>query len=297
MYSQIAANKRKTVVIMALFVALITGLGWLFSRIYGGGAPVITIGVLIGAIIYALIAYYSGSSVALAVNGAQEIQKRDDPRLWRIVENISITDGLPMPRVYIMDDQSLNAFATGRDPNHSAVCVTSGLLATMTDTELEGVIAHELGHVKNYDIRVSVIAFALTAVIGLLADVMLRMSWFNGGRRRNDDGEGGQIFFFLGLAAAVLAPLVATMIQLAVSRQREYLADATSALTTRYPEGLIGALEKIKEYGSVTRVQNTSTSHLFFANPLKGHSITNMFSTHPPIDDRIARLRQSETKA
>lgn len=298
MYSAIAENKRRTVIIMAVFVLFVGLLGWLFSKIYGSGQLSVTIGVLIGALVYTLISYYAGSKVALAVNGAVEVEKRDNPRLYRIVENLAITDGIPTPKVYIMDDPSPNAFATGRDPNNAAVCVTSGLLDIMDDTELEGVIAHEISHVKNYDIRVNIIAFALVAVIGLLADIMLRMSWFGGGRRRsNDNSDSGQIFFLLGIVAAILAPIAATLIQLAISRQREYLADASGALVTRYPEGLASALTKIEQTGSVTRSQNTSTAHLFFANPLRSHGISNLFSTHPPLEDRIARLRNIGTKA
>jgi len=292
MYSQIAANKRKTVFIMLLFVALVTAIAWLFSK-YIGGSPTVFYGALVGSAIYAFITYISGSRLALAVNGAKEIQKSDNPRLWRIVENLSITEGLPMPRVYIMDDPAPNAFATGRDPNHAAVCATSGLLEIMEDTELEGVFAHELGHVKNYDIRVSMIAFALTAVISLIADIMLHLAWFRNDNRENNN----QVFLLMGIAGAILAPLVATMIQLAISRQREYLADASGALATRYPDGLASALEKIGSHGSATKRQNTATAHLFFANPLRKGSISGLFSTHPPIQDRIARLRDMGTRA
>lgn len=292
MYSEIAANKRKTWVIMACFVLLIGALGALFGW-YFGNLPYITVGVLIGGVLYALVSYFSGLRMSLAVNGAREIKKRDNPRLWRIVENLAITDGLPMPRVFIMDDPAPNAFATGRDPKHAAVCATSGILDILTDTELEGVFAHELGHVKNYDIRVSMTAFALTAVIALLADVMLRVMWFS------DDDERGSSPFVLVLmiVAAILAPLVATLIQLSISRKREYLADATGALTTRYPEGLASALEKISQTGSALRRPNTATAHLFFTNPLSKHSFTSLFDTHPPIKDRIARLRNMERKA
>ncbi len=292
MYSAIAENKRRTVIIMVFFILIVGGLGWLFGRIYGGGNPSITIGVLIGALIYTIFSYYGGSKAALALNNAVPVTKKDNPRLYRIVENIAITDGLPTPAVYMMDDPSPNAFATGRDPNHSSVCVTTGLMDIMNDSELEGVIAHELGHVKNYDIRVNIIAFALTAVIGLLADIMLRLSWFGGGDNDNDNGGGGQILFILGIVAAILAPLVATLIQLAVSRQREYLADATGAMTTRYPEGLASALEKIQQTGSVMKKQSSSTAHLFFANPLKKRGISSLFSTHPPLEERIKRLRE-----
>jgi heat shock protein HtpX len=198
-----------------------------------------------------------------------------------------------MPKVYIMDDPAPNAFATGRDPKHAAVCATSGILEIMDDQELEGVLAHELGHIKNYDIRVSMVAFALTTLISLLADMLLRISFFGG----EDNENNNPLFIIFGIIAAILAPLVATLIQLAISRQREYLADATGALTTRYPEGLASALEKIKQTGSTLRRQNTSTAHLFFANPLKGGSLASLFSTHPPIDDRIARLRSMGTHA
>lgn len=293
MYSQIAANKRKTVLIMFVFVLFVALLGWLFGEQLGG-QPSIFYGVLIGSVVYALITYYAGSRMALAVNGAHEIKKSDNPGLWRIIENLSITDGLPMPRVFIMNDPSPNAFATGRDPNHAAVCATTGLLEIMNEQELQGVFAHELGHVKNYDIRVSMIAFALTAVISLIADIILRMTWFRSNDRENN---GNPYLLAAGIVAAILAPLVATMIQLAISRRREYLADATGALTTRYPEGLISALQKISQAGSTLRRQNTATAHLFFANPLKGHSLANLFSTHPPIEERIARLRNMETHA
>jgi len=287
MYSQIAANKRKTVIVLLVFLAFVAAIDWLFKA-FVGGSPSLFYGVLIGSLVYAVITYYAGSRMALAVNGAHEIQKSDNPRLWRIIENLAITDGLPMPKVYIMDDPAPNAFATGRDPNHSAVCATTGILDIMTDSELQGVFAHEMGHVKNYDIRVSMIAFALTAVISLIADIILRMTWF-----RNDDRESNnQAVFILAIVAAILAPLIATLIQLAVSRNREYLADATGALTTRYPEGLASALEKIKQTGRPLKKQNTATAHLFFTNPLKGHSLANLFSTHPPIDERIRRLRE-----
>lgn len=294
MYSAIAANKRKTYIIMTLFVAVIAGLGWAYGQIMGGDVPTITIGVLIGALIYTLISYYSASKIALAVNGAKKIEQSDNPRLYRIVENIAITEGMPMPGVYIMNDPAPNAFATGRDPKHAAVCATTGLLEIMNDSELQGVMAHEMGHVKNYDIRVSMIAFAMVAVIGLLADILLRMTFFSS----NDNRNSGNIGLLLGIAGAILAPIAATLIQLAISRQREYLADATGVMSTRYPEGLASALEKIGKYGSALKShQNSSTAHLFFANPLKGKSIANLFSTHPPIEERVERIRKMGVKA
>ncbi len=287
MYSNIASNKRKTYLIMFIFILFVAGIIWIFDQYLGGGYYVFY-GGLIGASIYVLITYYTGAKMALAMNGAKEIKKSDNPRLYRIVENLAITNGMPMPKVYLIDDPAANAFATGRDPKHSAVAATTGILDLMTDTELEGVIAHELGHIKNYDIRVSMVAFALTAVISLIADMMLRIFIFGSQDRDNNN----VVFMVLGLVAVILAPLVAAMIQMAISRQREYLADATGALTTRYPEGLADALEKLESHSTTMRRQNTSTAHLFFANPLKKGFFSKLFSTHPPIEDRVARLRK-----
>ena len=287
MYTEIARNKRKTVYIMLFFIVLVSGLGWIAARYVG--QPLVTPFVLIGALVYALFSYLSGSKMALAVNGAKEIQKQDNPRLWRIVENLAITEGMPMPKVYVMDDPAPNAFATGRDPKHSAVCATTGIMELLDDNELEGVMAHELGHVKNYDIRVSMIAFSLVVVIGFIADLLLHFSFF---RSNDNEGNNNTLFFVIGIVAAILAPFVASLIQLAISRHREYLADATGALATRYPEGLASALEKISQTGSSLKTQNTSTAHLFFANPLSKGAISGLFSTHPPIEQRVARLRK-----
>ncbi len=291
MYSEIARNKRKTVYIMLFFVALVSALGWVMGQYLG--QPLLTPYILMGSLVYVLISYFSGAKTALAVNGAQEIKKSDNPRLWRIVENLAITEGMTMPKVYIMEDPAPNAFATGRDPKHAAVCATTGILDIMTDSELQGVMAHELGHIKNYDIRVSMIAFALVVIVGFIADMLLHMSFFRG----NNNNNNNSLFFFVGIAAAILAPLVATMIQLAISRRREYLADATGALATRYPEGLASALEKIGQYGSSLQRQNSSTAHLFFANPLSKGSIAGLFSTHPPVEERVRRLRDMGRKA
>lgn len=288
MYSNIARNKRKTIYIFLFFIILIGALGYLLAEYLGH--PVVTPFVLIGALIYALITYFAGAKMALAVNGAKEIQKKDNPRLWRIVENLAITNGMPMPKVCVMEDPAPNAFATGRDPKHAVVCATTGIMEIMNDSELEGVMAHEMGHIKNYDIRVSMYAFALVAVISLLADIILHFTWFS------DNDNKNPITTVLAIAAIVIAPIAAGMIQAAISRQREYLADATGALTTRHPEGLASALEKIGKYGSTLKKQNTSTAHLFFANPLSGKSLMNLFSTHPPIEDRVRLLREAATK-
>ncbi len=284
MYSEIAANKRKTIFMMVMFIVLVSLLGWVFGLFFDN--QYLSVYVLIGALIYVVISYFNSSKMALGLNKAQEITKKDNPRLFRIVENLSITQGLPMPKVYIIDDKALNAFATGRDPSHSSVAVTSGLLEKLDDQELEGVMAHELGHVANYDIRVSMIIFALVAVVAIISDIMIRSVWFR------DTDEDNQAFFLIGIIVAVLAPLAAMLIQLSISRKREYLADATGALTTRYPEGLASALEKLKSGGTVMRAQNKSTAHLFFANPLRKGGLANLFSTHPPIDERIKRLNE-----
>lgn len=287
MYSEIASNKRRTVFMMFIFVALIGALGWLFGQIYT--KPAITPYVLAGSLVYVLISYYSSSKLAMTMNGARQIQKSDNPRLWRIVENLSITNGMPMPKVYIIDDPSPNAFATGRNPSTAIVGATTGILDMLEDNELEGVMAHEMGHVKNYDIRVSMIAFALVAAVSILADIMLRMAWFRGD---DDDSSAGTILFVVGILGAILAPIAATLIQLAISRKREYLADATGALTTRYPEGLANALRKISHNNVPLKRQNASTAHLFFSNPLKKSGLTGLFSTHPPIASRIEKLEQ-----
>lgn len=271
---------------MIFFLALLWALGFLIGKVTGSTGIFFFIGLF--SIGYSIFSYFGGAKMALAVNRAKEIQKSDDPRLWRTVENLSIADGLPMPRVYIMDDPSPNAFATGRNYNNSYVCATSGLLQIMNDNELEGVLAHELGHVKNYDMRVNTLAFALVGVISLIADFFLRFTFFGGDREERSNGP----LLALTLVAAIIAPLAATLLQLAISRRREYLADATGALTTRYPEALASALEKIEQTGSTTTVQNTSTAHMFFANPLKGHSFMNLFDTHPPIESRIKALRE-----
>ena len=285
MYSEIAANKRKTWLIMFAFFVFAAISGY-FLSIYLLGDPSATIIVLAVAAVYALISYYSAGKMAVAVNGAKEVDASSEPRLYRTVENLAITNGMPMPKVYVMEDMAMNAFATGRNPENAIVAATRGLLNRLDDTELEGVMAHELGHVKNYDIRVSMIAFALVTVIALMGDILFRSMIFGGDRDRN----GGPLAI-LGIIFMILSPIVAQMLKLAISRKREYLADATGALTTRYPEGLASALEKISQYGSATQNQNSATAHLFFANPLKSGSMAKLFSTHPPVEERIKKLR------
>lgn len=289
MYSAIAKNKRNTVFIMLFFLLIIGGLGWLAGYIYND--LTITVMTIVIASGYALFQYYLAGSQALSVAGAIEIQKSDNPRLYRIVENLCIATGTPMPKIYIINDQAPNAFATGRDPQHASVAATSGLLDLMDDAELEGVMAHELGHVRNYDIRVSMIVFGLVVAVGFLSDMLLRMSFF-APRRDDNNGGGNPVMMVLGLAAMIIAPLVATMVQLAISRQREYLADATGALSTRHPEALASALQKLGAYGRPLQKQSSSMAHMWIADPVKPGIVDRMFATHPPLQDRIERLHE-----
>ena len=290
MYSAIAKNKRNTVLIMAFFVGLIGAIGWLISLYFGNTS--ITYAVIATAAVYALVQYFAAGKLATAMTGAREIQKADNPRLYRVVENLAITTGTQMPKVYIIDDPAPNAFATGRDPKHAIVGATTGLLDIMTDRELEAVMAHEMGHVHNYDIRVSTIAFGLVSAIGILSDVVMRMFFFSGNRNNNTNPA----MLIVGVVVVILAPIVASIVQLAVSRQREYLADATGAMTTRDPEGLASALEKLQQYGRPMQQQSSSTANLFMTNPLKPGFFSKLFSTHPPLEDRIARLRDNVGK-
>jgi heat shock protein HtpX len=287
-YTAIARNKRNTWLIMIAFVLIIGGLGllagWLAANDWW-----ITAFVVLGAVGYATLQYFVADREALALAGAVEIQKADNPRLWNMVENLCIATGTPMPKVHVVQDAAPNAFATGRTPERAAIAVTTGLLDIMDDQELEGVLAHELGHVRNYDIRVSLIVFGLVVAIGLLADVFLRLTLFGGGRR-GGNGQGQIVFLIFGIVAAVIAPLLAGAVQAAISRQREYLADATAALTTRNPDGLASALAKLQAHAQPLKKANTSMAHLWMADPLRPNALARLFSTHPPIPDRIERL-------
>ena len=295
MYSAIKANKRNTVMIMAVFLLIIGVIGFFTGMICEDYS--VTVIILIIATIYAVAEYFAASRMAIAVSGGRQIQKQDNPLLWNVVENLSIAEGLPMPKVYIIDDPAPNAFATGRDPKHSYVAATTGLLQIMDKRELTGVMAHEMSHVKNYDIRVDMIVYGLVSAIGLLADIFMRMTIF-GGHDDDDDGGGGANIFLIvfSLIVAIIAPLVAGLVKLAVSRQREYLADASGALMTRDPEGLASALAKLEQNARPMRRQNSATAHMYIANPLKKSLTGNLFSTHPPIEDRIARLMEMRGK-
>lgn len=282
MYSEIRKNKVNSALIILSFLLIVGGLGYLASAIYNNSTiVVITVVVAAG---YALIQYFTASKQAVAMSGAVEIGPNDHPRLYRIVENLAITTGSPMPKVYIVTDPAPNAFATGRNPENAVVAATTGLLDMMTDAELEGVMAHELGHVRNYDIRVSMIVYGLTVAVGMIADVLMRMAFFS----RNNNNNPVVLVF--GLVAMIVAPLVATLVQLAVSRQREYLADATGALTTRHPEALASALHKLGTYGQPLQKQNSSMAHLWISDPLSKSNFQSLFQTHPPIEKRIRRL-------
>ncbi|KTR81383.1 M48 family metalloprotease [Leucobacter chromiiresistens] len=283
MYRAIRRNKVNSVLIILLFLGIVGGLGYLAAYIYQ--SPGIVIAVVAMAAIYAVIQYFAAGRQAISMSGARRITQADHPRLYRIVENLAITTGTPMPEVYIVDDPAPNAFATGRDPQHAKVAATTGLLDLMTDPELEGVMAHELGHVRNYDIRVSMIVYGLVVAVGMIADVLVRLAFF--GRSNNNSNPVVLIF---GLVAMLVAPLVATAVQLAVSRQREYLADATGALTTRHPEALASALHKLSTYGQPLQRQQSSMAHLWIADPLKPGVVQRLFATHPPIPERIRRL-------
>jgi heat shock protein HtpX len=293
-YEEISRNKWKSYILFFLFFIIIVALGLVlglyFSNIYFGAiiAALVSIG-------YALISYYAGDKMILAVSKAKPVEKKEYPHLYNTVEGLSIAAGLPMPKVYVIDDTAINAFATGRDPQHSSIAVTKGAVDRLNRQELEGVVGHEMSHVKNFDIRLMMLTAVMIGVTVLLSDIILR-SFIYGGGRRDRDREGGNltvIFIVIGLVLAILAPLIAKLVQLAISRKREYLADADGALLTRYPKGLADALKKIKnDKEPLVDSANKATAHLYIANPLRNFKgrVTGMFSTHPPIDERIKRL-------
>jgi protease htpX homolog len=289
MYSSISQNKRNTVIIFSLFIAIISGIGLYFSYIYND--LIIFIFTLIFAIFYALFQYKISTAITLKMNGAESISKKDAPEFYSIVESLSITAGLPMPKLYIINDSSMNAFAAGTNPENSVICATTGLLENMDKVEIEGVMAHEISHIKNYDIRVSMAAVALTAVIGVLSDIVLRFIFLND----DDEDSKNPIALVLGLFFVLISPLLATITRLAISRQREFLADATAVSLTRYPDGLISALEKLKNNKPLER-QNSTTASLFISNPMKQGFFQRLFSTHPPLDDRINRLKENSAR-
>ncbi len=295
-YDRVDANRRNTVLLLVVFVALLAGASIAMGIVLGlpySYAPVLIIPFLI----IALVGYYSSSRVALAISQAREVSKDDEPELFRTVENLCIGAGLPMPKVYVIEDGSPNAFATGRDPEHAAIAVTSGLLKKLDKLELEGVIAHELSHVGNYDIRVMTIVVVLVGLSALMADFALRLTFYGAGRRSGNRGRSGgaavAIIYAIALIAVILTPIAAQLIRFAVSRQREYLADASGALLCRNPDALARALEKISADPDPLEVANKATAHLYINNPLREHKslLNGMFATHPPIEERVRLLR------
>lgn len=287
MYELIASNKRRSWLLLFVFSVLAIALGVLLSYAIEGGEIFVPIAVVF-TIASSFIGFYAGDRIVLSSTGAVQISKEDDPELYTTVENLAITAGLPMPRVYVIPDNALNAFATGRDPAHASVAITLGLRKQLTKTELEAVMGHELSHVKNYDIRVMLLAAVLFGIVVLLADILWRAA-FSGRRNRRD----GSIYILpIVLVAALLAPIAAQLIKFAISRRREFLADADSVMLTRYPEAMISALQKISQ-SPVLAGHHEATAHLFIYSPLRGGGISRLFSTHPPIEERIAALRQA----
>jgi heat shock protein HtpX len=295
LYTAISANKRNSFLITAAITAFLILLGYFLGTYWGSSYAGVIIAFLL-ALVMSLSAYFSGDKMVLAVSRAKRIEKKDYPQLFNVIEELSVAGGLPMPAVYVIDDTAPNAFATGRDPAHASVAITTGLMQKLSRDELQGVMAHELSHVGNRDILYATMVGILVGSIAMMSDFFLRSFFWGGGRRRRSDGEGGVaglVLLVVAIALAVLAPICAKLLQLAVSRQREYLADASAAKLTRYPEGLASALEKISGDREVLEVANRATQHLYIVNPIKPFEkrASSLFSTHPPIMDRIARLR------
>jgi heat shock protein HtpX len=294
LYTYQSSNIRRTWLMFFVFFVVVLVIGYVFSQAYGD--PNFVIFAVLFSVIYSFISYYASAKIALSMARAQEIQKSDNPMLWNIVENLTIASGLPMPKLYVTPELQINAFATGRDPKHAAVAVTQGALQRLDKDELQGVLAHELSHVGNRDILVSTVAAVLAGVISLIADIFLRSLFFGGmGGRRGNNSEGGEVFFIIAIALSILAPIGTMLIQLAISRRREALADASGVLLTRYPEGLIAALQKIAADETPMRTAKDSTAHMWIDNPFRGNQTSwwhKLFMTHPPIEDRIAALRK-----
>jgi len=293
LYTQADSNIRKTWILIVSFLIFIIVLGWFFS--YLMSSQIILWIAVFFSILMSFSSYWYSDKIVLLMAKAKPIEKRDNPELYRIVENLAITAGLPLPKIYILNETQPNAFATGRDPKHAVVAVTRGLLEKLERSELEGVIAHELAHIGNRDVFLGTVVVVLVGIVSIISNYFLRMSYWRGRRKRDSRSQKGSILFVLGILAAILAPIVATLIRLAISRKREFLADATGSLLTRYPEGLASALEKISNDSSVLRVANTSTAHLYISNPFKGKQsrswFTKLFMTHPSAEERIRILR------
>ena len=297
MYEQIASNKRRSFFLVLFFLALIFLLVWLFDQMIGMGTAGLVAAVVI-AVVMTIGSYYASDKIVLAMSKARPVTKEEFPYLYNVVEGLTIAAGLPPPRCYVIDDTAPNAFATGRNPKNSVIVVTTGLLQKLNRVELEGVIAHEMSHIKNYDVLLQTLTVVMVGVVALLSDWMRRTFWWGGGRRRDSDrgkGSGGAaIILVLALVMAILSPLIAQLIRLAISRKREFLADASGAMLTRYPPGLASALRKIAADKEPLEAANKATAHLYIVNPLKdiGGSVNKLFSTHPPIEERIAALEK-----
>ena len=294
LYTRKSANIRKTWLLMAVFFGVVIGIGWVFSQVYS--TPVILYIAVAFSIFMNIVSYWFSDKIVLRLHKAQPVDLKSHPELYRVLENLTITAGLPMPRFYLIQDPAPNAFATGRDPKHAVVAVTSGLLELLDRSELEGVLAHELSHIGNRDMLVSTVAVVLVGFVSILSDMFMRSLWFGGGDR--DRGRGHVIVLVIGVVLSILAPLIASLIHLAISRRREFLADASGALLTRYPEGLASALRKIAAYSRLMKTAINATAHLFFENPFgadhrtksKTPLLIRLFSTHPPIEERIRAL-------
>lgn len=293
LYTHAESNTRKTWIFLTLFLVLIVALGWLFSYLLDN--QIILLVVVVIAVFQSFLSYWYSDKIVLAMTRARPIEKKDNPELYRLVENLCITAGLPLPKIYIIEEAQPNAFATGRDEKHAVVAVTRGLLEKLERVELEGVIAHELSHIGNKDMLLQTIVVILVGIVAILSNFFLRISFRGGMRRRDSRSSAGLILVIFGLIAAILAPIAARLIHFAISRKREFLADASGALLTRYPEGLVRALEKISADPSPLRVANDATAHLFIASPFRSNQLnwlTKLFSTHPPLEERIRALRE-----
>ncbi|KKS07637.1 MAG: Protease HtpX-like protein [candidate division WWE3 bacterium GW2011_GWE1_41_27] len=296
MYQHIEQNKRDTVIIVTLFIAIVSAIGWFVGEYFYEGSGVTFLG---GALIFSgisgFISYYNSDKIVLGISGAKEVKFEDGPDLHKLVENMSIASGIPKPRIYVIEDSSMNAFATGRDPEHSVICFTTGIVQRLEKRELEGVIAHEMSHIGNFDIRLMSIVSILVGTIMLLADWFTRGAFYGGSRKRSSDSNsGGSIFFLVGMILLILSPIIATLIKLAISRNREFLADATAVSITRHPRGLADALMKLGSDREVLEAANGATAHLYIVSPVRtlGKAVEGLFSTHPPIEERINRLLQ-----
>ncbi|MBW6441604.1 M48 family metallopeptidase [Patescibacteria group bacterium] len=293
-YQNISSNKRDTVVIVILFIAVVSAIGWVVGEYFSdaGGLSIVGIALIVSGI-SGFFSYYNSDKIVLGVSKARKVEYDDAPTLHNLVDNMSIASGIPKPRVYIIEDTSMNAFATGRDPEHGVICFTTGIIQKLEKRELEGVIAHEMSHIGNYDTRLMSIVSILVGSISLLADWVTRGVFYRRGRRNNNNSSGSGLIFLIALVFLVTSPIIATLIKLAISRKREFLADSTAALITRYPVGLANALKKLSQDREILEVANSATAHLYITDPIRGlasNKLSSFFNTHPPVEERIRRL-------